>query len=414
MNKNMLLALDGLLLGDGYVNPNHNTKVGRVSMGLQHLEFLDYCMSFVKEYEPEEPKIYYGKKDNGIWTSKTHFHPDLYEQYLRWYPGGKKDIPEDIELTPTTVLLWYLGDGSLSAVNSANSRSLYFATNSFPRKSIENILVPKLEAIGVETLRITPDNRLFIATRSIPVLLDYMGGKSPVACYDYKFEIEEWRKWKTMKEAAKEVDISYNRLASWVKHKQVDHSRSPGGKKVMFTDEQIEALKAKLDNGEKKKEGQGKNPFLHGDVLYDCLSKLVLISKNYQDMMDNEYVLGKRSTYIKDACTVKIGTSRRSGKTHAIVKFCENRNNFGIEGNILIISVNAAGAMGLKHRFDNKKISRTDIDIAALYSAKTSKKYQAIIVDEYSWCKDSNYLHKQLTEQLRAQKGLPIYLILVG
>jgi hypothetical protein len=50
-------------------------------------------------------------------TSPRHFSQELLNLRDKWYKkvNGKtvKTIPRDLELTPTTLLFWYLGDGSL-------------------------------------------------------------------------------------------------------------------------------------------------------------------------------------------------------------------------------------------------------------------------------------------------------------
>ncbi len=43
---------------------------------------------------------------------QTRYYRNLNELYNRWYPNGKKKIPKSIELTPTTLFNWYIGDGS--------------------------------------------------------------------------------------------------------------------------------------------------------------------------------------------------------------------------------------------------------------------------------------------------------------
>ena len=254
MDDNILDVVDGMVIGDGTIRPNHNTKLARVVMGSVHKEFALYCQSLMLPYKSQYPHYSPGEKGKGMWATSTLHHIDFYEQYLRWYPGGKKDIPSEIRFTPMMLTLWHLGDGCLSSPLSGNARYMYFSTNSFPRSSLEGIVVPKFNEIGVKVARITGDNRVFIATESIAHLLKFMGGKSPVRCFDYKFDIETWRTMTSMKKAAEAVELSYGRLANWVKQGLVEYSRSPGGKKVVFTDEQLSALSSRVESGELPRE----------------------------------------------------------------------------------------------------------------------------------------------------------------
>jgi hypothetical protein len=246
--------IDGLNFGDGSIHANHNTRVARVSIGSMHQEFAKYCQTLLLPYGASEPHYNAGVKGVGMWSVQTLYHRDLYELYLRWSPNDVKMIPTDIEFTPTMILLWYLGDGCLSSPLEGNARYMYFATNCFSKESLERIVVPKFAEIGIEVVRVTDDSRVFIQTNSINKLLQYMGGKSPLPCFDYKFAIEEWRTHTSMHEAAIKANIDYGRLSNWVKQGYIPHERSPGGKKVVFTSEQLASLIKRLDSGELPRE----------------------------------------------------------------------------------------------------------------------------------------------------------------
>lgn len=259
INDKLKNIIDGLLFGDGSSEINVDTKVGRIKMGSCHEEFSLYCSECLKDYLCSKPKYFTGTKGVGMWNIYTKFHPDIYEQHLRWYPDGIKTIPSDIEFSPEMILFWYLGDGCLSSPLKGNARYMYFATNCFSRESLEEVVVPKFKEIGVDVSRVTDDCRVFIETGSINALLEYMGGKSPVRCFDYKFSIEEWRTYTPMKKAALELNIDYGRLSNWVKFGLIEHDRSPGGKKVVFTSEQLAKLSSRLDSGELPRERGAKH-----------------------------------------------------------------------------------------------------------------------------------------------------------
>ena len=256
LTDEMLSIIDGITLGDGGIQANENTKVARISISGAQKEFIEYCHKLLKPYGPSDLSFSpsNGRKNGlGTWRTCSKFHPDLYLAYQRWYCQGKKDVPSDVSMLPLSILLWYLGYGSLS-IRSTNSMTLYFATNSFTRVAIKNNLITKLEHLGIQTSRITKDNRLFIKTESIVPLINYMGGESPVECYSYKFDIPSWRLNRTMKQTAKELGLSYDKLANWVKTGFVRYSRSPGGKKVLFDNDEFEELKNRLASGELSRE----------------------------------------------------------------------------------------------------------------------------------------------------------------
>ncbi|MFX0185701.1 MAG: hypothetical protein ACFE95_21660 [Candidatus Hodarchaeota archaeon] len=81
------------------------------------------------------------KKSIHLITQST---AQLYKEYKRWYPKGKKAVPTDLRLTPESVLRWYVGDGS------SGKRELTFSTQSF-NKADNKLLAHLLwNAIGVK------------------------------------------------------------------------------------------------------------------------------------------------------------------------------------------------------------------------------------------------------------------------
>jgi hypothetical protein len=302
LDSHMIGIIEGILIGDGTIGCNHRTRVGRLSISGQYEEFIKYCYKLLYSYKPSEPQ--YIKSDGrkggtGTWSISTKYHPDFYKIYQKWYIPHK-DVPENINFTQLMVLLWYLGDGSISSSNESNSVNLYFSTNSFSKDKIKSILIPKFKEIDIQVSRITHDNRLFIKTNSIVKLLNYMGGKSPVQCYSYKFDIDDWRYKLTMKETAAKLNLDYQKLANWVKTGIVEYSRSPGGKKVLFSDKEFNELERRLNCGElsrikgkkairqnshlidysiSKKHGEDKNQYI--DRIADTFIQRGFPYKNY-------------------------------------------------------------------------------------------------------------------------------------
>jgi len=110
--------IDGIIIGDGTIGANHNTKVARLSISGVHKEFIDYCRKVILPYSPCETIFYKNTRKNakgkGTWSVTTKHHPDLYKMHSRWYKDGVKIIPPDLRFSKMMLLLWYLGDGSLT------------------------------------------------------------------------------------------------------------------------------------------------------------------------------------------------------------------------------------------------------------------------------------------------------------
>jgi len=180
--------IDGFLLGDGHIQANVNKiKTGRASCGVLHKEFCEYLMSGFATYKPtirpamQSSSFYEGKRQ--YWRGRTRLHPDLWSQKNRWYKklSGKwiKTVPEDVRITPLSVMVWYLGDGSIS-----ERRQIELSTYAFTQRDTD-ILLHLLEGCGVSAVK-NSRNCLKINPKNIDGFFDFIG-ECPVECYRYKF-----------------------------------------------------------------------------------------------------------------------------------------------------------------------------------------------------------------------------------
>ena len=244
INESIIEYIDGFLLGDGHIDlsSSKQTLVARLTCGLAYQEFCEYLMLFFNTYNSSCTPYKDKKMSSGIqWQGRTSFHPDLYIQHERWYPQNKKkQPPQDVRLTPTSVLLWYLGDGS--QVQSGNSISIRLSTDGFSPKNNE-FLVKKLNELGILCHR-NNDNRIYIEAKGIPSFFNFIGKESPIECYKYKFDLPEWRfASKRMREVAEELKIDYNKLSYWVKTKKVSCFRITPNSKPRFLPKHIQEIK---------------------------------------------------------------------------------------------------------------------------------------------------------------------------
>lgn len=259
----MIEYIDGFILGDGGINKEENQSFGiaRYQCSVKEKEFGEYLMAVFKDYDVN----YYfsessGEKSNNIHIFSTHFHPDIYKQHQRWYTGTgdknhRKQPPEDVRITPKSIMLWYLGDGCLIKHDSGTNE-VRFATCSFEKEKIENILIPKMEKLGLSDLHVDGDNKLIIRRDGIRKFFNLIGTTSPVKCYQYKFDVDSWFMCYSMHEAADLINFKnmdthekrYSRLSYLVKSGFLNNiTRSPGGGKVMFSNEQLALAKEEIE-----------------------------------------------------------------------------------------------------------------------------------------------------------------------
>lgn len=251
LDEKMIEWIDGFNLGDGYIGfdkARRDCRGARFNFGSTSKEWVEYAMSGLKCYRPQDPRIITKELDKKhprpTWAASTLTHPDIVEQAKRWYPNGKKIVPLDVRITPTSLSLWYLGDGSISKMGV--SFFIRLATCGFTPEEVENILMPKLSTLGLNVGRHVAKNDIRISGDSLKKFFDIIGHKSPIKCYNYKFEYGEWLNLHRLKDVVKNNQEKW-RVQYMFKQGKLDCSTSPGGKLIMFTDEQKNKIRAILD-----------------------------------------------------------------------------------------------------------------------------------------------------------------------
>lgn len=239
-------VVNGLLLSDGSIS-----KYPRLAAGSTCKDFVEYLGRKLEVYEPvvcEGGVVHRGRKVNH--SLNTKFHPDFEHYYEQWYYGeeGKKKVPRNLILDPLMLKVWYYGDGSIVNNRSSNSCTVRLHTDGFDTADVEFLVLILDRDLGIKSKRVK-NNRIRIAGSSISTFFRTIGRKSDFPGYAYKFDVDEWRFWTPMKQAAEQLGLPYSRLSHLVSVDAVDYSRSPGGKKVMFNEEQMEKLRSMSDTG---------------------------------------------------------------------------------------------------------------------------------------------------------------------
>lgn len=118
-------------MGDGYIT-NVGGGTAAFCANMTNKTFLDWLYS---ELSPHSSSVRLAQsaedsaksnRDNGynpdakvenyrdIYSYRMITHPKINEIYERWYSGGDKVYPSDLELTPMRAKMWYVGDGGLN------------------------------------------------------------------------------------------------------------------------------------------------------------------------------------------------------------------------------------------------------------------------------------------------------------
>lgn len=252
MDENTIEVIDGLMLGDGHINfkRNRSFQSSRVVIGTSSRQWAEFALQGLSKYNPSDPKDYQKidkRHPNQIWESKTKTHPDIVSQAKRWYtgPNESKKVPEDVRITPISVMLWYLGDGSFTYQSKINAGKVRLATCSFDKNIVDNILIPKLEKLGIKCNKDCSKNDVVIFGSNIKNFFNLIGWESPFSDYYHKFNVPEWLKLYRLSEFVGN-DRDKRKVQYWCKAGKVNFSRSPNGKSLLFNEGQMRKIKNKL------------------------------------------------------------------------------------------------------------------------------------------------------------------------
>lgn len=256
LTEPVIEILDGFLLGDGGIETDKRNKIGtaRFACGVEFEEFCKYLIDRFTSYFPTVKKYKsIGMKQGFVFYGRTKFHPDIYQQYQRWYKyrDGKfiKSVPTDVRITPTSVMMWFLGDGSLVQPEDNSTVMLRLSTDGFTCDEVEYLVIKLIEK-GIQCHR-NKENRIMVDARGIPTFFDFIGRTSPVKCYDYKFNLPTWRlESKRMKDVANELKIDYNRLCYFVKIGRINCYRLSELGRPRFLPEHINECRKLIESGE--------------------------------------------------------------------------------------------------------------------------------------------------------------------
>lgn len=180
--------LDGLVLGDGSISlpkrrglPFYN-QTAAVSK-------IEWARKIQKDIINFGLKCFiYGPYNRAEITITTRFHPFFLKMRERWYPKGKKKIPQDLIITPIILANWYLGDGKLD-----KDDIIKIYTECFQFKEVECLSDLLNKAVGIISFVKRNEKGhpiILIRAREVPTFLAYIPDEYRLKCFNYKFNIK--------------------------------------------------------------------------------------------------------------------------------------------------------------------------------------------------------------------------------
>jgi len=187
LSQEAINFINGELLGDGHLC-SQSSYSASFRYTSKYLEYINYISDILKSFGIKQSgniiKQENKKYGNIYYQYASYNYEELFPIRKKWYFGGKKIVPRNVELNPITLRQHYIGDGCLT--HKKNGRPyIRLATYRFFIKDVE-FLVRLLNDLGFKAKRKLSENTIYISTHSTKDFLSYIGN-SPVRCYDYKF-----------------------------------------------------------------------------------------------------------------------------------------------------------------------------------------------------------------------------------
>jgi hypothetical protein len=146
--------LTGMLLGDAHLERQRGAVSARIKIehSMAQSAYVDWKFNEWREWVRTPPKV--RRKRNRLGTVSLNIgfttlsHLALEEFRTRFYVNRRKVVPPDLELTPMSMAVWFMDDGSRK---SSQCRGLYLNTQSFTASEVELLQTVIRRDVGVET-----------------------------------------------------------------------------------------------------------------------------------------------------------------------------------------------------------------------------------------------------------------------
>jgi recombination protein RecA len=132
LSKEQHSLIIGSLLGDGAMRCKTNALI-EFNHGADQRAYVDWKYSRLANLVGTPPKLRNGNGGRLAYRFTTRSLAELTPFYRAFYSTGRKAVP-DVELTPLTLAVWFMDDGSKSY------RAIYLNTQQFDLESQERLV----------------------------------------------------------------------------------------------------------------------------------------------------------------------------------------------------------------------------------------------------------------------------------
>jgi hypothetical protein len=154
MTERQKHLLDGMLLGDAHLERQNGARSARLKIehSVRQSRYVDWKFAEWREWVRTPPRERLRRNRLGTFSTNVGFstlsHVEFEAVRLRYYRDRRKVVPEDLELTPLSMAVWFMDDGS---GKSSQCRGLYLNTQSFTALEVGLLQSVIRRDVGVET-----------------------------------------------------------------------------------------------------------------------------------------------------------------------------------------------------------------------------------------------------------------------
>ena len=135
-----------------------------INHALEQQSYVDWKYQVFKDMVLTGPKARAGNGSRQAYRFTTRSLPELTVYYRRFYREGRKEVPEDLALTPLSAAVWFMDDGNKS------HKALYLNTQQFTVPEQQGLMDLLEKQWGVKSAlnRDKQYYRIRIAVGSVP------------------------------------------------------------------------------------------------------------------------------------------------------------------------------------------------------------------------------------------------------
>lgn len=140
MTERQKQLLDGMLLGDGHLERQRGARSARLKIehSVAQSAYVDWKYAEWREWVLTPPKERVRRNRLGTQSVNRGFttlsHDELEDFRVRFYRDRCKVVPSDLKLTPLSMAVWFMDDGSRK---SGQCRGVYLNTQGFTASEVD-------------------------------------------------------------------------------------------------------------------------------------------------------------------------------------------------------------------------------------------------------------------------------------